>query len=574
MKSVQTSEKPLNLIIDKDRSKGLYLVDFDYRQNDPRVAIGSTWIAEDSRFNRKFLMRVVDLGYHTDYDQDRIIKTVREQSKAQFKERDYDYYCRETAWMRLEGEIKNNSLQDVFDQPTVLRTSLRPTTPQDDLIIAAPDTTNGFPIGNLRSGGRDLEPIVTLEDRFVGFRTLICGTSGFGKSTLVRNIARYWLEQDKYGVIIDDLKGEYVFDIKNERGQAVPGLSNHPNAQKKLVLLTPFPRRYEGDARLNNVKIVSLEINIDDIPPESLSDVATNITPAQRSFLEFYSEKRNLFSLLLRNNSDGSTKVDDWYQHFKGFIIALKAARKEVVKDGYETDLNDFERSSYIPIFGVRKHLKGLEGMPFVKTDGPSCIPKIHKFLKSGATIILDKRGLSDSQKMVVSTVLANELYRHNAMYSAGTPDEQEANVIPFVYLVEEAHLMLSRQQASEGSVFVNFAKTGRSFQIGLIAVTQRPSSIDTNILSQFDNFVTFRLTNEQDVKDLLKAKSDFRGYEEEIRTMQRGMAVTAFGEPTKVQSIKGFSWTSERASTLLSEHEYQLLQSQHKYIETTYDTE
>jgi DNA helicase HerA-like ATPase len=169
---------------------------------------------------------------------------------------------------------------------------------------------------------------------------------------------------------------------------------------------------------------------------------------------------------------------------------------------------------------------------------------------------------------MVVSTVLANELYRHNAMYSAGTPEEQEANVIPFVYLVEEAHLMLSREQASEGSVFVNFAKTGRSFQIGLIAVTQRPSSIDTNILSQFDNFVTFRLTNEQDVKDLIKAKSDFRGYEEEIRTMQRGMAVTAFGEPTKVQSIQGFSWTSDRASSLLLENEYQSLKDQHKLIQ------
>jgi hypothetical protein len=67
----------------------------------------------------------------------------------------------------------------------------------------------------------------------------------------------------------------------------------------------------------------------------------------------------------------------------------------------------------------------------------------------------------------------------------------------------------------------------------------------------------------EQDVKDLIKAKSNFRGYEEEIRTMQRGMAVTAFGEPTKVQAIKGFSWSQERASTLLAENESKALKTQ-----------
>ena len=160
---------------------------------------------------------------------------------------------------------------------------------------------------------------------------------------------------------------------------------------------------------------------------------------------------------------------------------------------------------------------------------------------------------------MIISTVLADHLYRFNEKHSSGN-QEAQAKVIRFVYLVEEAHLLLSSDRAKEGSVFVNFAKTGRSFQIGLMAVTQRPSSVDTNILSQFDNFITFRLSNEQDVRDLVKAKSEFRGYESDISSMRQGAALTAFGEPTKVQPVQGFEWDKKRAMTLLSQEQQSLL--------------
>ena len=120
---------------------------------------------------------------------------------------------------------------------------------------------------------------------------------------------------------------------------------------------------------------------------------------------------------------------------------------------------------------------------PFIKNDGQSCLPKLRELLKKGATIILDKGGLNESDRLIVSTVVANELYKHNEKFSSEEITEQE-KVIPFIYLVEEAHQLLSSERAKEGSTFVNFAKTGRSFQIGLAAVTQRPSSVDINILS------------------------------------------------------------------------------------------
>ena len=90
--------------------------------------------------------------------------------------------------------------------------------------------------------------------------------------------------------------------------------------------------------------------------------------------------------------------------------------------------------------------------MPFVTTDGSSCLEKVRQRLKDGATIILDKNGLTDSQKIIVSTVLANDLYNFNEKWSAGTQEEQK-KVIPFVYLAEEAHNLLSKEKAAGGSV-------------------------------------------------------------------------------------------------------------------------
>lgn len=565
MKQYQKPDEPVNVIGSKDRSRNFYIAYFDATQINPRVTLGSLWIGIDKRYNRKYLMRVIEMGYSDDYEKSNILYSIRENPNQPLDPRSLEYYCSEVVWLRLEGEFKNGSVVNVYEQPTVWQTFLKPVTDKDNLIVASPDIKRGFVTGNLRSGAQLQEPVVTLEDRFMGYRTLITGASGFGKSTLVRNIARYWLERTNYGKIIDDLKGEYVDDTSNEQRENVPGLCHHPHAKDNLYLLTPNPERFSNSQLDDKIAgILKLQFDINDIPPQNLQDIETHLSIPQKSFLNMYQDKKGLFSLLLREDKDENVITDDWYRHFKYWIIAIKSARDKVKSKDYIADLTDFDRSSYQPIFGVIRLLKKLSERPYVNTEGNSCLQELRRLLKKGKTIILDKSGLTDGDKSIISTVIAKELYSHNEKYSSGSRDVQK-HVIPFVYIVEEAHLLLSKEKAMEGSVFVDFAKTGRSFQIGLVAVTQRPSSVDTNILSQFDNFVTFRLTNEQDVKDLVKAKSEFQGYEGDIRTMRRGAAVTAFGEPTKVQSIQVFNWSEERAKSLLSDEQRKLIEKDRK---------
>lgn len=83
----------------------------------------------------------------------------------------------------------------------------------------------------------------------------------------------------------------------------------------------------------------------------------------------------------------------------------------------------------------------------------------------------------------------------------------------PFTILCDEAHLYLPIKEGAntiEKQALENFeriAKEGRKYGVSLIVVSQRPSDVSKTILSQCNNFVVLRLTNDRDqsvVKNLM----------------------------------------------------------------------
>ena len=75
----------------------------------------------------------------------------------------------------------------------------------------------------------------------------------------------------------------------------------------------------------------------------------------------------------------------------------------------------------------------------------------------------------------------------------------------PFVFVCDEAHLYLpvhSDADAVEKQALYSFeriAKEGRKYGVSLLVVSQRPSDVSRTILSQCNNFLILRLTNDQD---------------------------------------------------------------------------
>lgn len=75
----------------------------------------------------------------------------------------------------------------------------------------------------------------------------------------------------------------------------------------------------------------------------------------------------------------------------------------------------------------------------------------------------------------------------------------------PVCLVCDEAHLYLPVRADSDAATkraldtFERIAKEGRKYGFSLLVVSQRPSDVSKTILSQCNNFIALRLTNEQD---------------------------------------------------------------------------
>lgn len=75
----------------------------------------------------------------------------------------------------------------------------------------------------------------------------------------------------------------------------------------------------------------------------------------------------------------------------------------------------------------------------------------------------------------------------------------------PFTIVCDEAHLYLPTKDDADAvqrqalAAFERIAKEGRKYGVSLLAVSQRPSDVSRTILSQCNNFLVLRLTNDND---------------------------------------------------------------------------
>lgn len=106
----------------------------------------------------------------------------------------------------------------------------------------------------------------------------------------------------------------------------------------------------------------------------------------------------------------------------------------------------------------------------------------------------------------VITGTLARLLYNIQFWMN---PDKRT----PFTLICDEAHLYLPIREdadAVQRQALYNFeriAKEGRKYGISILVVSQRPADVSKTILSQCNNFIVLRLTNERDknvIKNLL----------------------------------------------------------------------
>ena len=70
----------------------------------------------------------------------------------------------------------------------------------------------------------------------------------------------------------------------------------------------------------------------------------------------------------------------------------------------------------------------------------------------------------------------------------------------PIIVVVEEAHVFIPKQEYTDTKYFAaKVAREGRKFGMGLIVVSQRPRSIDSNVLSQLASLAIMKVVQQED---------------------------------------------------------------------------
>lgn len=98
----------------------------------------------------------------------------------------------------------------------------------------------------------------------------------------------------------------------------------------------------------------------------------------------------------------------------------------------------------------------------------------------------------------------------------------------PLFLVLEEAHAYLSKENSGSAAAAVRrIAKEGRKYGVGMMIVSQRPSEIDSTILSQCGTMFAMRLANDIDRGHVTSAASDnLKGLFDMLPILRTGEAI------------------------------------------------
>ncbi len=123
----------------------------------------------------------------------------------------------------------------------------------------------------------------------------------------------------------------------------------------------------------------------------------------------------------------------------------------------------------------------------------------IKQFISNDTSIqIIDLSGIPNEVAGIISSVIARTLFNFKIWETA---DEREKN--PILLVCEEAHRYVPNrgeaQYQSAQEAIKRIAKEGRKYGLSLMLVSQRPSELESTVLSQANSWIVLRLTNETD---------------------------------------------------------------------------
>jgi DNA helicase HerA-like ATPase len=338
---------------------------------------------------------------------------------------------------------------------------------------------------------------------------LICGKRGYGKSYTI-------------GVFIEEI-ANLEKNIKENLGIVVFDTLG-------IYWTTSFPNKIESD-KIAKWDKTSTGFKINLFTPEK--------------FVDNYKEnkiKADSFSIRVSELSGFH-----WCQLFNvkpteplGILLTravLKLKEKKIcysISDLLDFIKNDDRCDNYIKS-AAENFLYAAESWGIFDRTGVS----IYDFVKRGVISVLDISHLPNPVlKDIVASLIGEKIFEERVKERKAAEQRKMGVLtgekgIPMVWMfIDEAQLFLpSDKHTISKDVFINeWMRQGRQPGLSLVMATQRPSALDSEVLSHSDIIVCHRLTAQEDIDALSKIRPTFmvEGIQENIKKIgdEKGVAL------------------------------------------------
>ena len=348
--------------------------------------------------------------------------------------------------------------------------------------------------------GADLPISLDLE-RLMERSNGVFGQSGTGKSFLAR-LLLCGIVPRKVGVnLIFDMHDEYAFGVTSEDKVMVKGLKDLFGTRVQVWSLSEQAGRRAGRRVDAIFKIGLNQIEADDIL-------------LLREELDLNETAETTIALLER----------DFHGAWLARLLGMTPAEMEEWAKG--------ANASSSALAALQRKLYLVERRPFVVPQADTkAIDEIVALLDRGIHVILhfgsESRTLDHMLVANIVTRRVRELYVQKMEKFVESRNEADAPK-PLMITLEEAHKFLNPRAARQ-TIFGTIARELRKFRVTLMVVDQRPSGIDSEVLSQLGTRVTGKLTEERDIEAVLTGvanRAAVRAMMESLDTRQQILMV------------------------------------------------
>jgi hypothetical protein len=426
-------------------------------------------------------------------------------------------------------------------------------------IYGQPDKPYFVKVGHI-SGAESIPALIDI-NKLITRHSAIVGTTGSGKSTTVASILNAISDPVKYPsarVIVFDLHGEYGHALKDRANIFKVNADKTAGSIEKDLFVPFWALSFEelcsiSFGKFNNEKDENIilerislakKASIYKYPKSGVTEDTLNVdSPISFSINKLWHELYHECFATYYSKNKGSSfdnlayEKDSDNKELKGDIIkAIPPIFKKVknyVPGGMNVGQQTLSLGAKLRIPRFDFLFKPGDWTP--DEDGKTekdLDSLIQEWIGSDKPItIMDLSGVPNSILNTIIGVLLRIIY--DGLFWARNLSQGGRNR-PLLLLMEEAHNYLNNE-GSALPVVQKIVKEGRKYGIGAMIVSQRPSEINSTILSQCGTFFALRLANATDRGHITSAVTDnLEGLTSMLPILRTGEAII-LGEAVKL---------------------------------------